>query len=143
ALRTNPPWYVQRALSGWRKCSCGIMAGLAATLTLAACGGGSRQDVAEPTGSFPVQASAAFPASQRLSQHTHLVIKVRNAGTKPIPDIAVTISNPAPNGTGLQPFAQFVKIAGAASHSRPVWIVDHPPDRSAGSCGYTCSRGGA
>ena len=71
-----------------------------------ACGGGARQDASEPSGNFPVAvATATFPASQRLSEHTHLVLAVRNTGSKTIPNIAVTICNvtcayPAPAGRG-------------------------------------------
>jgi hypothetical protein len=115
------------------------LAGVAATVTLAACGGGTRQDVSEPSGTFPVQVTTAtFPASQRLAEHTNLVIKVRNASSKQtIPDIAVTITNPR-YGTSVQAFATSLDMAGLASHSRPVWIVDRPP----GPCTYSCQAGG-
>lgn len=124
--------------------------------------GGARQDAKEPTGSFPVQVTAAsFPASQQLSEHTHLVITVRNAGTKAIPDLTVTICNvtcqyPAPpgEGTSVAPFAQCVGPAGAqcletaqqegeANISSPVWIVDRPPGKCQGPNGYSCEQGGA
>lgn len=122
------------------------MAGLAAALALAGCGSGSRQDVNEPTGKFPVQVtSATFPSSQRLAQHTHLVISVRNAGTKTIPNVAVSICNttcayPAPvgEGTSVASFAQYLNMPGLASHSRPVWVVERPP----GVCNYSCANGG-
>src|ERR1019366_824628 len=112
-----------------------IVAGLAAALALAGCGSGSRQDVNQPTGKFPVQVtSATFPSSQRLAQHTHLVLSVRNAGNKTIPDVAVSICNttcgyPAPvgEGTSVSAFAQYLNMPGVASHSRPVWVVERPP----------------
>jgi hypothetical protein len=115
------------------------MAGVAATLALAACGGGTRQDVSEPSGTFPVQVTtASFPGSQRLAEHTQLVISVRNASSKrTIPDIAVTITNPR-YGTSVQAFATSLEMPGLASHSRPVWIVDRPP----GPCTYSCQAGG-
>jgi len=122
------------------------VAGLAAVLALAGCGSGGRQDVNEPTGKFPVQVtSAAFPSSQRLAQHTHLVISVRNVGTKTIPNVAVSICNttcgyPAPvgEGTSVAAFAQYLNMPGVASHSRPVWVVERPP----GVCNYSCANGG-
>jgi hypothetical protein len=132
-------------LSGWRTTSCGILAGIAATLSVSGCGGGSRLDASEPSGTFPVQvASATFPEAQRLSQHTHLVISVRNAGSKAIPDIAVTITDPK-YGTALQAFAQHLDMPGIASHSRPVWVVDRPPSApgETGGCAYSCQQGGA
>ena len=122
------------------------LAALAVAGGLSACGG-QRQDVHEPSGNFPVQVvGARFPAKQRLAQRTTLVIRVRNTGTKPIPNLAVSICNttcayPAPvgQGTSVQAFAYYLKMPGLASHSRPVWIVDKPP----GPCGYSCLAGGA
>src|SRR5437588_7719863 len=141
-------------VSGWSTRSCGIVAAIAAISIMSGCGGGQRQDVNEPSGNFPVEVSAAsFPAAQRLSQHTHLVISVRNAGTRTIPDVAVTICNvtctfnpnapyghntPAGAGTAAAAFAEDLGMPYVANPSRPVWIVDHPP----GSCGYSCKSGG-
>lgn len=117
------------------------MAAVAATMTLAACGGGSRQDANEPSGTFPVAISTAtFPTSQRLAEHTHLVIAVRNSGNHTIPNVAVTITNPQ-YGTGVQAFAQYLNQPGLASHSRPVWIIDRAPEP--GGCAYSCQQGGA
>jgi hypothetical protein len=126
--------------------SSALAASVAAMLTMAACGG-AQQDANVPTGSFPVQVtSATFPSSQRLAQHTHLVISVRNVGHRTIPNLSVTICNttcryPAPvgQGTSVAAFAQFLNQPGVANHSRPVWIVDQPP----GLCGYSCINGGA
>ncbi len=118
--------------------SWGSCIALAAALGLAACGSGARQDASEPTGNFPVEVTtASFPPSQRLAQNTHLVISVRNAGSKTIPNIAVTITNPR-YGTEVQAFATYLNQPGLASHSRPVWIVDRPP----GPCQYSCASGG-
>src|ERR1700733_14638517 len=108
-----------------------LICGVLTVLALAACGGGARQDASEPSGNFPVAVStAAFPASQRMSEHTHLVLAVRNTGSKTIPNIAVTICNvtcayPAPRGEGTDaaPFAQDLQMAGLANPSRPVWVV--------------------
>jgi hypothetical protein len=143
-----------------------IVAALAVA-SLAACGG-TRQDANEASGKFPVDVlSATFPASQRLSEHTHLVITVRNAGTKPIPNLTVTICNvtctyspntPPGEGTSVAPFAQCVGATppagsqnaagsclqaaaqeGDANLSSPIWVVDRPP----GPCRYSCQQGGA
>jgi hypothetical protein len=117
------------------------VAGIGAALALGACGGGSRQDANEPSGNFPVQVlNARWPSSQRLAQHTHLIITIKNSGTKAIPNIAVTITDPR-WGTSVQAFGRHVSMSGLASHSRPVWIVDHPPDPG-GKCGFSCSQGG-
>jgi hypothetical protein len=102
--------------------------------------------VHEPRGKFTVAVSAAsFPSSQTLSQHSHLVITVRNAGRKTIPDVAVTICNvtcayPAPKGEGTSAsaFAADVSQPSLANPSRPTWVVDQAP----GSCGFSCKGGG-
>jgi hypothetical protein len=134
-------------LSAWRSRSLGIIAGVVATLALAACGSGARQDAHEPKGRFPVAiASASFPAAQRLAQHTHMVIAIRNTGHRTIPNIAVTICNvtcayPAPKGEGTSAgaFAQDINQPYLATSSRPIWIIDRGP----GPCGYSCQNGGA
>lgn len=137
------PRVVRRGTRGF----CGVVVALASAVVVTACGAGPRQDVNEPKGNFPVNLTTAkFPASQRLSGHVHLVLKVRNAGTRTIPDIAVTICNvtcayPAPpgEGTSAQAFAEDLGMPEVANPSRPVWIVDRPP----GLCGYSCQQGGA
>jgi hypothetical protein len=129
----------------WRLRSCAIIGGVAASLAMTACGSGTRQDAHEPSGKFKVSiASATFPTAQKISQRTHLVISVRNAGAKTIPNLAVTICNvtctyPAPpgEGTSAQAFAADVNEQYLANPSRPVWIVDQAP----GSCGYICRSG--
>ena len=124
-----------------------IAVAAAAGLALAGCGSGARQDAGAPSGNFPVQVSAAtFPASQTLSEHTKLVIAVRNTGNRAIPNVAVTICNvtchyPAPTGEGtsVAAFAQYLNMPDVASHSRQVWVVDRPP----GASGYSSQNGGA
>jgi hypothetical protein len=125
----------------------GIVAAMAVGALLSACGGGQAQDAKEPSGNFPVRAVAAFPGSQRLSQHTRMVVVVRNTGNKAIPNVAVTICNvtckyPAPRGTGSAAgaFAADISQEGLASSSRPVWVVDTPPAPCAAA---TCNQGGA
>jgi hypothetical protein len=118
---------------------------ICAALLLAACGGGQRQDAQEPSGNFKVDVtSSSFPATQRLSEHTHLVLAVRNDSGKTIPDIAVTICNvtcayPAPpgEGTSATAFSENLQMPGLAHPSRPVWVVDRPP----GACNYGCQPG--
>jgi hypothetical protein len=119
------------------------MVGCALGALMLGCGGQQRQDANEPSGTFPVEVTtAAFPSAQTLSEHTRLVIAVRNAGQKTIPDIAVTITDPK-YGTSLHAFSQYLGGPGLASHSRPVWIVDRPPGACSGASGYSCLQGGA
>lgn len=131
------PWYLARALR--RSGPLTTIAVLTASAGLvSACGAGPRQDAQEPSGNFPVQIShASFPSQQRLSEHTHLVITVRNAGNRTIPDVVVTITDP-PYGTSVQPFGTYFSMPGVAYHSRPVWIIDRPP----GPCANSCLNGG-
>jgi hypothetical protein len=129
--------------------SCGrvIFAGVGAALALSACGGsGQSQASHEPRAKFTVDVRrATFPAAQQISQHTHLVIAIRNTGSKTIPDVAVTICNvtcryPAPKGEGTSAaaFASDISQPYVANPSRPNWIVDRGP----GHCGYSCRNGG-
>jgi hypothetical protein len=127
--------------------SVAIAVGIGTVLAVSACGGGARQDATEPTGKYPVSVSAtSFPATQTLSEHTHLRIDVRNAGPKRIPDVAVTICNvtcayPAPKGEGTSAaaFSADLNQTGLANPSRPIWVVEHGP----GACQYSCENGGA
>jgi hypothetical protein len=55
-------------------------------------GGGERQDENEPEGDYQVEVvEASFPSDQKLAKRSELVIVVRNADTKQIPNIAVTM----------------------------------------------------
>jgi hypothetical protein len=64
----------------------------AALAALAGCGGGERQDENEPEGDVRVEVvKASFPSDQKLATRSELVIVVRNADTKQIPNIAVTM----------------------------------------------------
>jgi hypothetical protein len=92
------------------------VAGLCAVV--AGCGGGDeRQDADEPSGTFEVEVvDARFPERQRLAQPERLVLEVRNAGSRAVPNIAATVS-------GLEVRDQDDQASGP----RPVWIVDDGP----------------
>jgi hypothetical protein len=112
-----------------------LIAALATGITVSACGSGQRQDASEPSGNFQVSASAHWTTSQRLSQHSQLVITATNTGTKTIPDVAVTITDAAPSGGSPAPaFQRLVNMPGLANQARPVWIVDQSPDLSNAPC---------
>jgi hypothetical protein len=98
----------------------------AAALVLAAGCGGTRQDATEPTGSYPVSVHASFPAHQRLAQPTRLVVRVRNAGSKTMPDTVVTITNPR-YGTAAPAFGFRDAQSNLEDHGRPLWIIDAGP----------------
>jgi hypothetical protein len=82
-------WYVAPALRG----RIAFLLSAAALAALAGCGGGERQDENEPEGDFKVEVvKASFPSDQKLAKRSELVIVVRNADTKQIPNIAVTMN---------------------------------------------------
>ena len=148
-------WYVHPALSTSSRWRSGTLAAIGAALLLSACGG-QKQDAQEPTGHFTVSVvKAAFPSSQRLSDHTHMVVAVKNTGTRTLPNVAITVTNPTA-GTSDQSFGEMlttseVNSLGLASRSRPAWIVDRPPERlivtdlskAKPYCRFACQSGGA
>lgn len=88
---------------------------LVCLLALVGCGGGERQDENEPEGNFPVEVvRASFPDQQKLAKSSDMIVTVRNAGDKTIPDIAVTV-----NG-----FDKRKKDPDLADPSRPVFAVN-------------------
>jgi hypothetical protein len=90
----------------------------ATAVLVAGCGGGTRQDASEPSGTYNVNVvHAAFPAKQRLARQEQMVVEVRNADTKTIPDIAVTVDS----------FTTRDERPDLADPNRPVWIIDTPP----------------
>jgi hypothetical protein len=94
-------------------------------LALAGCGGGERQDADEPEGNFEVEVvDASFPGQQRLAQSSDLVIKVRNAGSETIPDIAVTV-----DGLNYRATADDVQLS---DPSRPRFAVNGVPRQIGG-----------
>lgn len=128
-----------------------MICGALAALVVSACGSSGRQDASEPSATFPVAVTTAtFPGSQRLSERTHLVLAIRNTGSKTIPNIAVTICNvtcayraPPGEGTSAAAFAQDLQMPGLANASRPVWVIDQPPGECNAGCNPSGVRGGA
>jgi hypothetical protein len=97
--------------------------GSVSAVTLAACGTLPRQDEKEPKGNFKVEVKrASFPVQQKLAKRSDLVITVRNAGKKAIPDLAVTV-----NG-----FDKRVNNPELADPSRPVFVINGKPEAIAG-----------
>lgn len=126
-------WYGPRAVEGsWRTC---LAAGAAAVLTgglMAGCGG-ERQDAHEPSATFKVDVvTASFPQRQKLSDSATMRVTVRNADTRTIPNIVVTISDDSAKGGGG--FVTRSQQPGLADPTRPLWIVDREP--SGGGTAY-------
>jgi hypothetical protein len=66
---------------------------LVCLVAVAGCGGGERQDEDEPEGEFALDVvSAMFPERQKLAQSSDLVITVRNAGDRAVPNVGVTLT---------------------------------------------------
>ena len=88
-------------------------------MTLAACGGGERQDENEPEGRFKVDVvKATFPSKQKLAKRSDLVITVKNAeSTKAIPNIAVTVRG----------FDVKLDNTELADPKRPVFVINGRP----------------
>jgi hypothetical protein len=91
---------------------------LGLSLGLAACGGGERQDADEDAGTYKVEVlNAAFPKDQHLAKQATMRITVRNADSKALPNVAVTVRG----------FYKPSEQPGLADPERPVWIVDEGP----------------
>jgi hypothetical protein len=102
--------------------------GLCAVAVVAAgCGGGTRQDADETSGTFKVDVvSASFPSKQRLARQEQMVVEVRNADNRTIPNLAVTV-DPG--------FSVRSERTDLADPNRPVWIIDDGP--KGGTTAYT------
>jgi hypothetical protein len=80
--------YVRPALEARRN----VFACLLLAAAVAGCGGAERQDEDEPEGRFAMEVvRATFPEDQKLAKRSNLVITVRNAGRKTVPNVAVTV----------------------------------------------------
>ncbi|HYB23916.1 MAG TPA: hypothetical protein VED41_08980 [Solirubrobacteraceae bacterium] len=87
----------------------------ACALALAGCGGGTRQDASEPSGTYNVQVlHASFPAAQSIARQTRMGLTVRNTGTRTVPDLAVTIDS----------FDYTSHYPELAADKRPVWVIE-------------------
>jgi hypothetical protein len=96
-------------------------------LALAGCGGSDEPTEQSMTYSvsMPVR---SFPSRQLLAEHVQLRLDVTNESSRAIPNVAATITTGAgPNGAAVEAFGSELAGKGLASHSRPVWIVDHGP----------------
>ncbi len=95
-----------------------LAASAACALLLAGCGGGSRQDAAEPKAGFRMKVLyASFPALQTIARHTRLVLLVRNLSLRTVPNVAVTLDS----------FDYASNYPELAAKQRPVWVVERGP----------------
>jgi hypothetical protein len=110
------PCRARAALLRAPKTSVVAASGLAA-LALAGCGGGTRQDAQEPSGTYGMRAVASFPAAQSIARTSRFVVAVRNTGTQTVPNVAVTIDS----------FDYNSNYPGLAVRKRPVWAIERGP----------------
>jgi hypothetical protein len=102
--------YVAPAVRTWR-----ISVVFVCLVALAGCGGGQRQDENEPSGNFPVEVvGTSFPDKQQLAKSSDIVVSVRNAGQKTIPNVGITLH-------GLNERKNNPDLADA---SRPVFAIN-------------------
>lgn len=103
----------------------------AASLTgLAACGGEQRQDADEPEGSYRVDVTTSeFPARQKLAQVSRLRLGVRNADTRAVPNLAITVyvDDRAEGSFKLRD-----PQPDLADPNRPVWTLENDYPKLAG-----------
>lgn len=88
---------------------------LVGVVAVAGCGGGERQDENEPEGQFRVEVvKATFPKQQKLAKRSELEIVIRNADSKEVPNVAVTLK-------GLDRRKEDPDLA---DQRRPVFVVN-------------------
>jgi hypothetical protein len=111
-----------RAASRPALAACALAAcALPAALLAAGCGE-ARRDAHEPHGDFLVEiVKAKFPARQSIAHDTTLELRVRNAGSRTVPDVAVTLDS-------LSYASSYPKLAAS---QRPTWIVNGGPGPTA------------
>ena len=131
------PWYGSRDLRGrsaQRRIGARAFLALApAALLIAGCGE-QKQDVNEPNGTFPVSVErATFPAGQKLAKQSRMTIVVRNAGSRTLPNVNVTVKCPG-QGPGEEGggggFYYNTTQKGVADPQRPQFVVDKIPTRT-------------
>lgn len=105
-------------------------------LAVTACGG-ERQDADEKKGSYRVEiVSASFPSQQRIAQRATMRVRVRNADSKTVPNVALTVKTGTKRpGAAPAAFGQATGDQRLADDERPVWIVDEGPE--GGTTAYT------
>jgi hypothetical protein len=104
---------------GTRVSSAALLAACGVALGLLASGcGGSARDAHEPSGTYTVEVTKAkFPAKQAIAHDAVLELTVRNADSRTIPNVAVTLDS----------FYYTSTYPHLASNQKPVWIVNTGP----------------
>ena len=99
---------------------------------LSGCGGGDRQDADEKSGTYKVEViGATFPSRQSIAEATEMTLSVRNADTRTVPNLAVTVNS----------FGRSLGDANLADQERPVWILNHDPSNARSAYTNTWAMG--
>ncbi len=94
-----------------------MLAALVALLA-AGCGGGSRQDVGEASGTFEMKlVHASFPVTQAVARPASMELQVRNTGSRAVPNVAVTVDS----------FNYTSSTPELSAGKRPVWAIEQGP----------------
>jgi hypothetical protein len=131
ASRARERWYLARALDargGDGRSRGGGGSGralLAACIlplaALAGCGAGHSQEKTEPSGDFRTEiVKATFPGKQKIAQRAQMVIAVRNASARVMPNVSVTVKS----------FDQRSKQPDVADPTRPRFVINTIPQGS-------------
>jgi hypothetical protein len=92
--------------------------GACAALVATGCGGGSRQDAGEHARTYQLRLSAvSFQRKQSVAEPAKLRISVRNADSRTVPNVAVTIDA----------FSYVEKYPELAANKRPIWVIERGP----------------
>lgn len=93
---------------------------LSLALIVPGCGQASDDNATKEEGVWKVEvAESGFPVHQTLAEPVELKIKVRNADSRTIPDLAITVDS----------FNYRSTQKGLADPERPVWVVDSASER--------------
>ncbi len=91
-----------------------------AALLLGGCGGGRRADAGEPSRTFTVEiVKATFSPKQSIAKPTAMRLEIRNADSRTIPNLAVTVDS----------FYYTSTYRELAADKRPIWVVERGPGR--------------
>ena len=118
-------WYAPAAVLRRATTFCCLAAALVAT----GCGGGTTQGANQVKGSGTYTVAVPitrFPVKQHLDSGSVLRIAVTNTGTRPLPDVGVTITT-GNAGTSAPAFQAPSSQQGLAQRYQPIWVLDEGP----------------
>jgi hypothetical protein len=91
---------------------------LALACLLGAGCGAAKQTAHEPRGTYTMKVvRASFPSKQAIARKTALVLSVRNASAKTVPNVAVTVDS----------FDYTEHFPELAANKRPIWVLERGP----------------